>query len=186
MFLKTFALIRNRSTVLGPRRTSWEIAKIVGAISLVFGLIAGLLIWLSDAASARDHAPRSADERAAPSVVNRAPTEIYLGAFYSANASPALAKQREDAEGVRIIEFELSGVMRGTIDEVVNLERKLERYQVRLQDAIMQITRGATDEELAEPSMDALRAKIRTKLNNLLGPKVFEEVVFDHFRVYDI
>ncbi len=173
------------------RQHTLEIFKVVGTLSLIFGPVGALLLWFSHSALG-DHRERQISQLAEKSAdssarkKSRQPTEIYLGEFRSSSGSAQRAKESPGSQGIRVVELEISGIMRGSTDEVVHFERGLGRYQNRIRAAITEIARGATDEELRDPAMQSMRQKIRGKLNRLFGRRQFEEIVFNHFRTYDL
>ncbi|TWU08773.1 hypothetical protein CA54_40100 [Symmachiella macrocystis] len=179
------ALIRSRVTANSRRQTIWDIVKIVGSLSLVFAPVAGLIVWFSHPVNGEHHAPEETVQ-SAQAAKSKEPTEVYLGEFSSVSGSAERAKTTPDSEGIRVVEFEVSGIMRGTKDEVIHFERRLAGYQNRIKAAMTEIARGATVGELNDAMTQSLRGKIRNKLNGLFRKPVFEEVVFGHFRMYEL
>jgi len=166
------------------REQAWEFAKVIGGTILVFGPLAGLLLWFTQV-SAQDEQKSHTRSSAALNKPKYEPTEIYLGAFKSMGSVSSDEGQRK-GEGVRVVEFEVTGVTRGSNDEIVLFERRLSNYRSRLQSVMNEVARGASQEELNEPEMSGIREKVRGKLNGMFGKDRFEGIVFDNFRMYEI
>ncbi len=175
----------------GPRRHVVEIAKIVCPIVLSFGVTALLALWLTEAFHSIQESEPAADEteNVAGNLLDAkasASTEVFLGRYSTKWGNVELARGNPNREGVRVVEFEVAGLMRGSRDAIVHFERELDRYRNRLQQAMNEIARSSSEEELSDPQTISLRQRIRDRLNGLFGANTFDEVVFSNFRVYDL
>ncbi len=168
-----------------------EIAKIVGTICLFFGISAALLVWFSDSTVAGKENPPAKKEKPHSTQhelieKSREAKEVYLGRYSTMRGSVELAQNNPQKEGVRVVEFEIAGLMRGSQDRVIHFERGLDQYYQRVKQAMTEIARGATEQELADPGTVTLRGRICNKLNSMFGDNIFDDVVFYNFRVYDL
>jgi len=179
------ALIRSRVTVQSRRQNAWDVLIIVGSLSLVFGPVGGLIFWFGTPVNGENNNNQAASQHA-PAANTKELTEVYLGEFSSVSGKAERAKSTPERDGIRVVELEVSGIMRGSKDEVIHFERRLKRYENRIKSTMTEIARSATVGEMNDPLNQSLRRKIRDRLNGLFQRPIFERVVFNHVRMYEL
>ena len=101
--------------------------------------------------------------------------EIDLGEFSLTGYDPS-------AEIASFIDFHLHLVVRA--EDEAQAKLLLERADARVKNTVETIARASNPTEFQDPNLGVLKRKIQTKLNQLLGGKLVQEVVVVGFRYY--
>lgn len=162
-------------------RQSIEAVAIIGGVSFAFWLVALVLVslasehegWQRTSATAERDANFVGDEK------------LHIGAFEymlgGGGSGPA-----DGQEGrVHIVDFAASAAIRGTSKDVFAAEDKLREHQHRVRGIVGEVTRSMTKAELVDPSLSRFRARLRTKLNGVLGGNVIQDIFFSSFRSFE-
>ena len=174
------------------RRQLWEVVKVIGTICLIFGVIASLLAYFATNESLF-HEERLALETIVQQHVagedndrdEILPREVYVGEYSSMRGAAKGSASLSDGNGIRVVDFEISAMIKGTVDESYAVERKLRGYEQRVREAMSEVARKASEEDLADPDTRTIRTQICQKLNSFVGGDLFDRVMFSRFRVYE-
>lgn len=154
---------------------------IIATIGLVFGLIA---VPLSQMVNDPDAPKKRAFLKLAHSVA--APTEFSLGEFTFMRSAGRSSQSAGSRNSVEIVEFEAAVVSKVRDAEISHLEKLFELKRSRIRQIVDQTVRGASTDELHDPSLKIVRLRTRYRLNKLLGRRVFDDVIFSHFRQFQM
>ncbi|MEM1061638.1 MAG: hypothetical protein AAF532_09515 [Planctomycetota bacterium] len=88
---------------------------------------------------------------------------------------------------VRVAEVDLLGLVRvENPDEAYLVRRYIRGHKNRLAEDVDSVLRSATAEELADPAAEAIRGRIRERVDRSLPSVAVERVAFGHYRVFDV
>lgn len=111
--------------------------------------------------------------------------EVYLGEYRTMRGTVQMAASLSGENKHRVVDFEVSAVIKGTVDETYAVEHKLRGYEQRVREVMNEVARKASEQDLIDPETRTIRAQICRKLNSLVGKKLFDGIVFSRFRVYE-
>lgn len=85
----------------------------------------------------------------------------------------------------RYVEFDLSVVFSGNMEQIFTFERQLSDHNGRIKAATSQIVRRATAHELADPQLQTVTQKLHETLQSVAGNAV-RETVITSWRSFDV
>ena len=152
-----------------------EALLIVASVVAVLGLLTAIFGRLISR-SAKDKEFTGTFDRKGRAVV-----EVELGEFSATlKAKPTL--RSKGGQGSSLVEFEATAIVKGSPRQVVNAEDTVLTRQHQVRQLIDMAARKATDDELSDPMLTAVRKRLRKKLNKLFGEGFIHEIVFANFR----
>ena len=173
-------LILQRATPRRPGRDVVELGKVLFGVLVTFVILATLLGRLSaNSVPGRGGALAALTNR---DVLN---VEVSLGEFQYMQGKLSSADDADNGQ-VQVVEFEAAVVVSGTESELQEFDRELRSREQRVRQAIEEVARSASAEELADPDLAVFRVRVREKLNALFGRNVFQEILLGHFRVFGV
>jgi len=106
--------------------------------------------------------------------------EIPLGEFESISQAAA------DDGNVSVLQYEAYITTGGAITELQETELAVRSHKQRLRATVELVMNKASDSELKEPSLSALREHLVEKLNGVVGEELIHDVQFANFLHFQI
>lgn len=174
-------LILRRAARRKPRQNVVELGKVLFGVLVTFVVLATLL----GRVSATSSTPGRGGALAALTSQDVRNVEFSLGDFQymQGKLSPV---DGADGRQVQVVEFEAAVVVSGTESDLQQFDRELDLREQRVRQAVEEISRSISAEEMADPDLAILRGRVREKLNALFGRNVAHDILFGRFRVFAI
>ena len=92
----------------------------------------------------------------------------------------------QNVQGTRFVEFGASAIIHSTRARAIAFEHILEQHDGRLRQLIQTAIRRTTVEELSDPQLAGVRARIHHEVHSLFPAMDLREIVFRHWRTFEI
>jgi len=166
------------------KRRSWLVELLLTATLPVFTVLIGVSCWLI-------FGPQVEARVIEQSLDDTATThEVEVGEFrFTFSAGRSASAAADEQPQVRIVEFTLIALVNteraGDIADVLRLEECLYQNRARVQQAVRTIVANSLPEELSDPELTAVRARVHDSLQRVLGKPLIDEVAFTDWSCFE-